>query len=237
MQSLSRIFLAVSLSVICMGAANADEVIFQDNFERAEKDDSREDVGNNWGTNSKSRAQGNKQVDLLDGTMHIVRHEVADHGVSVVQDLAFDDVVITMRFKIPKNGDLGINIADMKEKSVHAGHICATKITPWNVEVTDLKTGRMHLPIRTANKAGKLTAEQKEWLKTKTNKVKNKLEPGQWHDLKVTITGDTMETSIDGEAVASFSSEGIDHATKSRIRLAVNREATVDDIKVVRIGS
>mgnify|MGYP001485582597 CR=1 FL=1 len=50
--------------------------------------------------------------------MHITRAAVADHGVSVFHDLEFRDVTIQMRFKLRAQDDLGINIADMKEKTV-----------------------------------------------------------------------------------------------------------------------
>jgi hypothetical protein len=39
---------------------------------------------------------------------------------------------------------------------------------------------------------------------------------------------------IDGQAVGQLQSEGIAHPTKTRLRLAVNQQAWVDDVKVVR---
>ena len=55
---------------LCIGSAlakndfQATGVLFQDQFERTEKDQGKEQPGNGWGTNSKTRAKGVKQVFL-----------------------------------------------------------------------------------------------------------------------------------------------------------------------------
>ena len=210
------------------------ELIFEDKFERSESDDAREEVGNGWGTNSATRAKGNKQVDLVDGALHIYRHEIADHGVSVVQDLTFKDATIAMRFRIGKGDELGINIADMNEKSVHAGHLCVAKIRTNQVSIVDLKTGRMKLEVRERAKAKKLTKQDQKLLATKQTTEKRDISPDVWHDLKVQITGPTMTVYVDGQKAASLTSEGINHQTKSRLRLAVAKQAWVDDLTVHR---
>ncbi|MGB7324235.1 MAG: family 16 glycoside hydrolase [Rubripirellula sp.] len=222
------------VAVVSSLHADAPEVkvLFSDDFERTESKPELEQVGNGWGTNSKSRAKGNKQVDLVDGAMFIVRHAEADHGVSVTQDVAFRDATISMRFKIGPKDDLGINIADMKEKSVHAGHICMAKVRLGRVEMTDLKTGRMDLGIRTRRLANETTEADKKAMKADTKTVPVKLDADAWHQLSVSIGGDTMMVTIDGTMVGQFTSPGIGHATKSRLRLAVNREALVDDVKI-----
>lgn len=225
---------ALVLITLVANSAIADEVLLNDSFERDEPVAGKEAVGNGWGTNSKSRAKGNQQVDLIDGVMHITRHPVADHGVSVTHEVSFKDAVIELRFKIGAKDDLGINIADMKEKSVHAGHICMAKITPKRTEIHDMKTGRMRLDIRDANKAKKLTPEQKKLIESRTQKIKHSFDTAKWHDLKVTIQDDTMSVAIDGEEVGQFESPGIGHPTKSRLRLAVNKSAMVDDVRVTR---
>ncbi|MGB7345527.1 MAG: family 16 glycoside hydrolase [Pirellulaceae bacterium] len=226
-----------ALLLICSATVSAQEatVLLDDDFNRAEADDSKEDVGNEWGTNSKSRAKGEKQVDLVDGAMHITRAAVADHGVSVTHEVAFKDATIEMRFKIGEKDDLGINIADMNEKSVHAGHICMAKIKADKVEMTDLKTGRMDLEMRKRRQANQETDEDKKIVKTKSKYVDVSVMPDQWHTLKVSVVDDLMSVEIDGKKVGKFKSAGIGHATKSRLRLAVNKEAWVDDVKVIRL--
>lgn len=219
-------------AVVSFTDVAAETVLFEDTFERTDADPAEEAPGNGWGTNSKSRAQGEKQVWLKDGAMFIKMAEVADHGVSVTQDIDFKDAVITMRFKLGEGCDLGINIADMKEKSVHAGHICMPKLRLNSLEINDLKTGRMKLEHREKNQSKSLSKEEKELIASKSKKFPLKLKTDKWHDLEIRIEGETMTVSIDGKEAGEFASEGIGHETKSRIRLAVNREAWVDDIKV-----
>ena len=232
-QLIALLFVALVASIPTTDSF-AGDVILQDDFNRSETDDSKEQLGNGWGTNSKARAAGNKQVDLADGAMHIYRHAVADHGVSVHHEVAFKDATIEMRFKIGTGDELGINIADMNEKSVHAGHLCVAKIRTNMVTIMDMKTGQMDLQIRTRNKAKQLTEADKTLLATKKKIVKASLTPDAWHTLKVQIHDDTMTVSIDGDKTAEFTSVGIGHKTKSRLRLAVAKNAWVYDIVITR---
>lgn len=210
-------------------------VLLQDDFNREESDPAKEEIGNGWGTNSKSRAKGVKQVDMVDGAMHITMAAVADHGVSVHHEVAFQNAVIELRFKLNAGDDLGINIADMNEKSVHAGHICMARIRPHDVEIADLKTGRMKLEHRQAKLDDKLTPEMKKIISSRSQLFKHKLSTGEWHQLSVRILNDTMTVAIDGKTVGEFQSPGIGHATKSRLRLAVNKSAWVDDVKITAL--
>ena len=92
----------------------------------------------------------------------------------------------------------------------------------------------MDLKIREARTSNALSGEQKKMLKQKQSKVKHKLETGKWYDLIAKVEGDTLSISIDGKEVASFSSEGIAHPTKRTLRLAVPKQAVVDDVKIWR---
>lgn len=208
------------------------KLIFSDDFNREEEDDRKEQVGNKWGTNSKSRAAGNKQVDLKDGALQITRHPVADHGVSVVQDVAFRDAIIELRFQLGKEDDLGINIADMQEPTVHAGHLCVARIRLERVEITDLKTGRMNLQIRQSRKSENPSEAVQKLVKEKSKYFPVDLQADEWHDLRVQIQGDQMSVSIDGKWIGDFQSPGIAHPTKRRLRLAVGKSAVVDDLKI-----
>ena len=212
-------------------------LIFEDDFERQEKDDSKEEIGKGWSSNSKKRAKGNKQVDLKDGAMHITFHPVADHAVSVVHPAEFRDGRVDLRFKLPTNKDsLGLNFADLKFKEVHAGHLCMTKISTKNVQINDLKTGNMKLQIRKARQDKTVTPEQEKMLKTKTKRFANQLEAGKWHTLSVTIKGETMSVIINDKKVGSFTSAGIAHLTKRTLRVAVPKKAIIDDLKIYSIG-
>lgn len=234
---LTGLFVAVGTMVVLNTAfaapeASFSQTIFEDQFNRDEKNEGKEDPGNGWGTNSKTRAKGEKQVFLRDNAMHVKRAAIADHGVSVTQDVSFQDARITARFMLPKQGDLGVNIADMSELSVHAGHICMARIKPTSLEIVDLKTGRMRKEIHEKNKAKKLTKAEKKRVATKSKIVPMKLKTDVWHDLEIVIQGDTMSVKIDHREVGRMTSSGIGHETKRRIRLAVNTEAWVDDVMV-----
>ena len=218
--------------------ATADELgelIFADDFERSESQELKDEPGNGWGTNSRSRAKGNKQVDLRDGALHIFIHEVADHGVSVTHPAGFTDGAVALRFQLQDPRDsLGLNFADLDYKPVHAGHLFVVRVNKDQVQIQDLKTGNMDLKIREARLAGKLSPEQQKMLKGKSVKVSHRIAPKEWHQLLVEIQGDRVNVTIDGEEAASFQSEGIAHPSKKLLRLAVPRNAVVDDVKIYR---
>jgi len=233
-------FAAVLLSLFGLAHATAADdlgrLIFQDDFARTESQEKTDEPGNGWGTNSKSRAKGNKQVDLRDGAMRIFIHAEADHAVSVTHAMEFTDGAVALRFMLEDARDsLGLDFADAQEKSVHAGHLFAARVSPKQVLLQDLKTGNMRLDIHTTRQAkGKLTEEQQQALKGKQKPVPHPVALGQWHNLLVKVTGDELSVSVDGNVVGSFKSPGIAHPSKRMLRLAVPRNAVVDDVKIWR---
>jgi hypothetical protein len=103
-----KIIFPTANSLCLTMAASADykgELIFEDDFERSESQEQIDEPGNDWGTNSKKRAQGNKQVDLKDGAMYIYLHEKADHGVSVTHAAEFTDGAVSLRFMLEDEKD------------------------------------------------------------------------------------------------------------------------------------
>jgi hypothetical protein len=211
-------------------------LIFEDDFERNESQETKDEIGKDWGSNSKSRAKGNKQVDLRDGAMYIYRHAVADHGVSVTHPAEFQDGVVELRFMLENEKDsLGLNFADLQFKEVHAGHLCVAQVSIKDVKLTDLKTGKMAKAIHAMSKEEKRSPQIKNKLKMKERVVKHELKAGKWYQLRVSIIGNTMRAEIDGKEAAEFSSEGIAHPTKRLLRLAVPKNAVVDDVKIYRI--
>jgi hypothetical protein len=220
-----------------MGTDDLGELLFEDPFDRNESQEMKDEPGKGWGTNSKSRAKGNKQVDLKDGAMSIFIHEQADHAVSVTHPAEFTDGAVTLRFMLEDTKDsLGLNFADLAFKEVHAGHLFVAKVSAKSVQLQDLKTGNMRLDIREARQAKqKLTAEQDAAIKGKEKTFPYAVEIGKWHDLVVKVRGDMLSVSIDGQLIGSFSSPGIAHPTKRLLRLAVPRNAVVDDVKIWRL--
>jgi hypothetical protein len=234
-----KLITLLSLSVLFTFPLSADdfgELIFEDDFERSESQDETDEPGNGWKTNSKSRAQGEKQVDLKDGTMRIFISPKADHGVSVVQPAEFTDGTVSLRFMLEdKKDSLALNFADPKFKGVHAGHLFKTTIRPDRVELADWKTGTMRKDIRETRKAGKsLSEEQKQAMVGKTKRIKHKTSVGEWHEVQVTVSGETLSLSLNGKLVGTHQSPGFAHPTKRLLRLAIQRNVVVDDVKIWR---
>ena len=96
----------------------------------------------------------------------------------------------------------------------------------------DLLWVNTDLDRRTRWLAGKETAEDKARIKATSKFADVNLSLDQWHELEVNIEGDRMAVVIDGKPVCEFRSEGIAHATNSRLRLSVNQNAWVDDVRI-----
>jgi hypothetical protein len=236
--SATGLLLTLALVLPSLCADERGTLIFEDDFERNETQETKDEVGNGWGTNSKSRAGGHKQVDLKDGAMRIFIHETADHGVSVTHPFEFRNGSVEMRFMLEHEKDsLGLNFADLQFKEVWAGHLFKVVVGVNSTEIADLKTGVMDLKIRTLRQEKKLTPEQQKMLKTKSQKFPYKLETGKWYTVVATVNDDTLSVAIDGEKVGSFSSEGIAHPTKRMLRLAINRNVVVDDVKIYALSN
>ena len=226
----------VPLLASTLTAADLGKVIFQDDFNRNESQEKTDEPGNGWGTNSKSRAKGDKQVDLKDGAMHMFISPNANHAISVTQPAEFTNGAVTLRFMLEDAQDsLGLDFADLQCKEVHAGHLFAAKVTPKQVQFIDHKTGGMRLDIHDARTEKKeLTEEQKKAVAGKMKTTPHATEVGKWHDLEVKITGDELSVAIDGTVVGKFNSPGIAHPTKRLLRFSVPRNAVVDDVKIYR---
>jgi hypothetical protein len=227
-------FLAFLALTTAASADDLGELLFQDDFARSESQEKTDEPGNGWETNSKSRAKGNKQVDLRDGAIYIYLSPEANHAVSVTHLAAFTNGAVSLRFMLEDAKDsLGLDFADAGCKEVHAGHLFAARINPKQVTLQDLKTGGMRLDIHEARQAKQpLSEEQKKAMAGKQKIIPQTIEVGKWHDLGVKISGEELSVTIDGKAVGSFSSPGIAHPTKKMLRLSVPRNAVVDDVKI-----
>ena len=124
------IFYLATFSLFLMPVAFSGEIgaygqlIFEDTFERNESQEKKDEPGNEWTTSSERTANGHKQVDLRDGVVYIHTHESANHSISFRHEFAFTDGTVGLRFKLENEGDkLQLNFADMKLKTVHAGHL------------------------------------------------------------------------------------------------------------------
>ncbi len=214
-------------------AEDLGTLIFEDDFERSESQEENDEPGNGWGTNSKTRAGGNKQVDLKDGAMHITMHPTADHAVSVTHAAEVTDGAVAMRFMLENAQDtLGLDFADLQFKGVHAGHLFKVTVGTTKMDIDDMKSGSMNMEFYDAKKARTLSKEQQAIIASKKKRFPVEIEAGTWHDLLVQIEGDTVSVTIDGREAGSFASAGFAHPTKRMLRLSVPKSAVVDAVKI-----
>ena len=207
-------------------------LLFQDDFNRHESTPDKEEIGNGWTTNSAWRAQGAKQASLEDGALHVTKAAVANHGVAIFHDVAFQDGAVKLRFKLDEGDDLGLDFVDRQLKTVHAGHLCIAHVTLKNIGLTDEKTGNMENSVHERIEAGDRSPEIMSLIKSKSKYFPLELKAGEWHTLLVVVDGDVMRATIDDKYIGHFQSPGIAHPTKRMITLAVNKSAWVDDVKV-----
>lgn len=226
--------LLLFLTVIIFPLAASPEriLILQDDFEREESSPELEEIGEGWSTNSAGRAKGQKQADLVNGVLHIKRAEVADHSVSLKHDAHFTNGTILLRFMLAPESYLEINVADPKEPSVHAGHLALARIRLNQIEISDLKSGRFNLVHMEARKNKTLTEEQKQVLESSSKYVDVDLTAKEWHALEVKFYYDEVSVKIDGLEVSSHKSPGFVHPNKKLLRIEVDGEAWIDDLKV-----
>lgn len=232
------LFALTSLAACAENGAPAQApgtLLLEDDFNRDEPVPEKEAIGNGWTSNSAWRAKGAKQVDLEGGALHVTKAEAADHGVAIFHDVAFQDGVVQLRFKLGEGDDLGLDFVDREFKTVHAGHLCIARVTLKNITLTDSKTGGMDNVIRERREKGDKSPELTAFLKSKTRGFPLALPADDWHTLHVVVEGDTMRATVDGKTIGEFKSEGIAHPTKRMITLAVNKSAWVDDLKVWKL--
>ncbi|MBG85623.1 MAG: hypothetical protein CMO80_01830 [Verrucomicrobiales bacterium] len=176
--------LATMAGLSASAASEFGTLIFHDDFERSESQELKDEPGNNWTTSSHKTAGGRKQVDLRNGAMYMHTAEGANHAVSVRQAFAFRDGTVGMRFMLENDGEkLQLNFADMKLKTVHAGHLFDAKVSLTSVSFEDKKTGFMDLKIRAANKSKTLAAvDRVRLVKTKRKTIPHAIVKGVWHN-------------------------------------------------------
>ena len=237
-----RLFIPILLILtVSASAGDLDELIksarliFEDDFNRVEQDDSKEELGKNWVTNSKSRAKGQKQCDLTGEHVKISMASVADHGVSMRHAAPFDDGIIVSRFKITDSKGMKFNFNDPAAKKVTwAGHIAGIDVKPGKITVYDQITGVFDLKIREMRK-GNDAAKKKEAAKLLKDKQKSfsaKVTLNDWHEIIIVFQGPKVETYLDGKKVGEFSSVGLDHKVKQNLAFAVSGTVEVDDLKI-----
>lgn len=211
-------------------------VLFEDDFDRDDADDV-DDLGEHWGTNSASRAKGDKQTDLVDGELVMTISPQADHAISVVHNTAepYRDAVTFVRMKLEEGEQLKLAFNDKQYKPVHAGHINGTTINPGRITLADEREGRFSAKAQELKADPSKAAELKELTAAHERSFDLDLETGEWHDVIVVHRNGVMTAYIDGEEAGSYESPGFGHETKRQFVFAVPKRATVDDLKIWKL--
>ncbi|WP_366182426.1 family 16 glycoside hydrolase [Flavobacterium ovatum] len=210
------------------------KLVFEDNFNRNEKEETIEDLGLGWRTNSKTRAGGHKQADLRDGKLFIEMYKEADHSTSILHSAPFDDGIVKVKFQMlnPKGFKLNFNDPKAKELS-HAGHICQVSITPNKIGVTDQITGVFGMDIYNKRKDGVDKKLIQELLKDKSKTFKTNLELNHWYEITIVIQQETISVFIDNQFVGELKSAGFDHKEKENIALSLaSSSSEFDDLRI-----
>jgi hypothetical protein len=219
-------FLALALSAVTAfaQAPNYSREIFSDDFSGA-------GFGKRWGHYKSSSV-------VKDGVLMGITAESSDHPA--VDSISFPgekDLQVSVKFRYMSDKAKGFNVwfDDKNYKETHAGHICSITINPTGVNIADAKTGTFRNDLYEKKKASPngLSAEEKEFLKKMTKSFPVKLSLNEWHTLVIQTHGDTVSVNIDHKDVASFTSPGVAHETKSLVSLTTNRvDVEYDDFSI-----
>jgi hypothetical protein len=223
--TLSLLFLSftATLAFAQIPADYYPRAVFSDDFSGTE-------FGKRWGHYKSSSV-------IKDGVLVGITAEDSDHPAvdSVRIDPERDlEVSVKFRFVSDKAKSFNVWLDDKDYKGSHAGHICSVSVSPKSVNAADAKTGTFRNDIyEKKNAPGGLSAEDKDYLKTKAKSFPVTLSQQDWHTLDIRTKADEVEVNLDGKAVGSFKSEGVGHETKTLVSLTTNRvDVNYDDFSI-----
>mgnify|MGYP003641205749 CR=1 FL=1 len=207
--------------------------LIQDDFNREDSEE-KDDLGEPWATNSDSRAMGDKQNDLVDGTLVMAISPRADHAIStnVTTTETYGDCVLFVRMKIEEDGQLKLAYNDKADKSVWAGHINGVTITPSKLTIEDEKSARFDMKYR----EDKESQEYKDAFAAAAKTLDVEVPVDEWVEVATQHEGETVTVFINGEEVGSHTSPGFSHATKNHFAFAVPKKAIVDDFYLWKLA-
>ena len=210
--------------------AKKKELLFSDNFERAE-------IGKAWGPVIPTYTLEN---GALKGTQTRLtrpapedKPAVVGHAAIIGTDTPTKDSIVEFKFRFDGATALSAEFDDRQFKGSHYGHICRVIVTPKNVTLRDERDGSMRNDIYQMGKDPTKKEERKKLLEGRSATFPVQLEMGQWYALSLETIGDAMRASIDGKPVAYLKSSGIAHPTKSKIEFGcAGNDGYFDDIKI-----
>ncbi|MGY5352759.1 hypothetical protein ACXGQW_09395 [Wenyingzhuangia sp. IMCC45533] len=216
---------------------SSSKLIFKDDFNRSEKDDTIEDLGNGWQTNSIKRAEGHKQADLRNNVLYVKMYEHATHGTAILQTAPFDDGIVSTKFRVltlgTKDRGIQLNFSDPDAAHLsHNGHICQVGINVNEVILLDQLTGVFEKDIFYKRKHNAPKEEIAKLLKGKSKKFKADVVLNKWYEITLLFQKDVLFVYIDKQYVGKLKSDGFDH-TKANISLSMwSSSAEFDDLEI-----
>jgi hypothetical protein len=226
----SAAFAADLPSIPADSIARKKELLFSDDFERAE-------LGKAWGpvvptftleNGAMKGTQTRVDASAAEGKPAIVGHQAV-----IGTDIATKDSVIEFRFRLAGATAVSAEFDDRKFGGSHYGHICFLRITPKSVILADQKEGSMRNDIFEMSKDPAKKDERSKLMAGRNAVFPVQIEGDQWHSVVLETVGDSMRATLDGKPVAFLKSPGIAHPTKSKIEFGcAGKDGFFDDIKV-----
>jgi hypothetical protein len=200
------------LSLLALPLAAA-EPIFTDDFSRA-------DLGE-WKVVIPTFSVG-------DGVLKGVQTR-DDHGAVGRIHRPMRDVRVEFQFQLVGSTTFNAVFDDQKHKDSHAGHICRVAFTPKLIRLGDDKEGVMRNDIFAMRKDPARKAEADKLLTGRSASAPVQLEQDRWHQVSITIAGDEMQVSLDGQSAGNLKSPGLAHPTKTSFHFTVNGPGVLFD--------
>lgn len=210
--------IGVAAEQVAQPTAKKGELIFSDDFDRAE-------LGPKW------RAVV-PTFTVADGVLKGSQTR-ADHGAVGSVKAPLKDGVVEFKFQLA--GATGINAVfdDKAWKESHAGHICRVALTPKQIRLGDDKEGVMRNDIMEMRKDPAKKEEVAKLLAGRGAAFPAKLETGTWYRARIEIAGEEIRVCIDDKLIGSLKSPGIGHPTKSDFHFTVSgKDALFDDVRI-----
>lgn len=156
-----------------------------------------------------------------------------DHGAVGRVYRPMKNVIVEFKFKL--DGSTGFNAVfdDKNHKGSHAGHICRVAFAPKQVRLGDDKEGVMRNDIFEMRKDPAKKKEAEQLLIGRGAVTNITLDPEPWHSVTITILGDHLHVTLDGQPVGDLTSPGIAHETKQSFHFTVNGPGVLfDDVRI-----
>ena len=216
--TLKQLATLTPLLVGLTSVASAGEVLFSDDFERAE-------LGAAWKSSIPA-------FQIENGVLKSWQAR-DDHGAVGGIKVNRKDMIVEFSFRLAGSKTFNAVWDDKALKESHAGHVCRVVFAPTQIRLGDDKEGIMRNDIFAMRRDPKRKSEADKLLVGRGANFPAKIEQDRWYRARIEIQGDTLHVTLDGKPVGSLTSPGIGHANKSDFHFTVTGTgALFDDVRV-----